>query len=260
MNSCYNSCIVEDFNHDAIIPTFNDGVFTVDISSLIDDDVNERNEGFWLLIEVQNEDEMTIEFERSGLALVIIEDNDPISIGFSLPVYETMEQNGLVDDLVFIMKDGNVKSEQMLKVIVLTASGSVDMGDDFSAQTMIEIVFQPEDVAMSFPFQVNEDNITEGVEYFPLFLLMDEIQPGLQLSAISDAMVNIQDNDDEEMCSRDSDCGDRASCQNRTCICNNGFSGDGQTCTDINECLLDILNDCSSTAECSNLPGSFTCS
>ncbi len=60
---------------------------------------------------------------------------------------------------------------------------------------MIEIVFQPEDVAMSFPFQVNEDNITEGVEYFPLFLLMDEIQPGLQLSAISDAMVNIQDND-----------------------------------------------------------------
>ena len=149
MNSCYNSCIVEDFNHDAIIPTFNDGVFTVDISSLIDDDVNERNEGFWLLIEVQNEDEMTIEFERSGLALVIIEDNDhefdcvkvfrrfmswcfwcaAISIGFSLPVYETMEQNGLVDNLVFIMKDGNVKSEQMLKVIVLTASDSVDMGE-----------------------------------------------------------------------------------------------------------------------------------
>ncbi len=71
--------VVEDFNHGAItLPSFNGGagatVFTVDISSLIDDDVNERNEGFWLLIEVQNEDHVTI--ERSGLALVIIKDND----------------------------------------------------------------------------------------------------------------------------------------------------------------------------------------
>ncbi len=48
-------------------------VFSVEIS-LFDDVVNEKDEGFWLLIEVQNRDDMTI--ERSGLALVIIKDND----------------------------------------------------------------------------------------------------------------------------------------------------------------------------------------
>ena len=121
-------------------------VFSVEIS-LFDDVVNEKDEGFWLLIEVQNRDDMTI--ERSGLALVIIKDNDrefdsvnesrtlyevfyvhaAISIGFALPVYETIEQNGLVDDLVFIVKDGNVKSEQVLKILVMATSGSADMGE-----------------------------------------------------------------------------------------------------------------------------------
>ena len=52
-----------------------------------------------------------------------------ISIGFALPVYETMEQNGIVDDLVFVVKDGNVKSEQVLKILVMATSGSADMGE-----------------------------------------------------------------------------------------------------------------------------------
>ncbi len=52
-----------------------------------------------------------------------------ISIGFALPVYETIEQNGLVDDLVFVVKAGNVKSEQVLKILVMATSGSADMGE-----------------------------------------------------------------------------------------------------------------------------------
>ena len=52
-----------------------------------------------------------------------------ISIGFALPVYETIEQNRLIDDLVFIVKDGNVKSEQVLKILVMATSGSADMGE-----------------------------------------------------------------------------------------------------------------------------------
>ncbi|XP_064386455.1 uncharacterized protein LOC135334988 [Halichondria panicea] len=337
---------VEDFNHGAItLPSFNGGagatVFTVDISSLIDDDVNERNEGFWLLIEVQNEDHVTI--ERSGLALVIIKDNDPISIGFALPVlYETMEQNGIVDDLVFVVKDGNVKSEQVLKILVMATSGSADMGVDFSALRLTELVFQPEDEAVPFPFHLYEDQIPEGVEHFPLFLSLDESQPGLQLSALSDTMVKIQDNNgnecddtrlndcapnalcertsdghvcscppgfvgfpmvvcvdvdecstpilnsctpanlcvntpgsfkctcppgdnrcisDKEMCSRDSDCVDRASCQNRPlgrCVCNDGFSGDGRTCTDIDECTAGT-DECGDNSDCINTLGSYMC-
>ncbi len=60
---------------------------------------------------------------------------------------------------------------------------------------MTELEFQPEDEEVPFSFQVNEDQILEGVEYFPLSLSMDESQLGLQLGAIADAMVNIQDND-----------------------------------------------------------------
>ncbi len=51
-----------------------------------------------------------------------------ISIGFSLPVYETIEQNGLID-IVFVVKNNNVTSEQVLKVLVMVTSGSADMGE-----------------------------------------------------------------------------------------------------------------------------------
>ena len=44
-------------------------------------------------------------------------------------MYETIEQNGLVDDLVFVVKAGNVKSEQVLKILVMATSGSADMGE-----------------------------------------------------------------------------------------------------------------------------------
>ena len=41
------------------------------------------------------------------------------------------------------------------------------------------------------------------------------------------------------------------------CICDNGFSGDGFNCTDINECL-DEPNLCENGA-CINTDGSFSC-
>ncbi len=69
-------------------------------------------------------------------------------------------------------------------------------GVDFSASRLTELVFQPEDEAISFPFHLYEDQIPEEVEYFPLFLSMDDSQQGLQLmNAVSVSMVKIQDND-----------------------------------------------------------------
>ncbi len=69
-------------------------------------------------------------------------------------------------------------------------------GVDFSALRLTELVFQPEDEAIPFPFHMHEDQIPEEVEYFPLFLSMDDSQQGLQLmNAVSVAMVKIQDND-----------------------------------------------------------------
>jgi len=56
-------------------------------------------------------------------------------------------------------------------------------------------------------------------------------------------------------------CDGNAQCTNTdggfTCECNAGFSGDGVTCTDINEC--EGGNNCDVNAECSNTNGGFTC-
>ncbi|MBU1242476.1 DNRLRE domain-containing protein, partial [Myxococcota bacterium] len=43
-----------------------------------------------------------------------------------------------------------------------------------------------------------------------------------------------------------------------TCTCNGGFTGDGVTCTDIDECALGT-DDCDTNASCANTTGAFTC-
>ncbi len=63
---------------------------------------------------------------------------------------------------------------------------------DFSASRLTELVFQPEDEAIPFPFHLYEDQIPEEAENFPLFLSMNGSQQGLYIDV---AVVKIQDND-----------------------------------------------------------------
>ncbi|XP_072017121.1 uncharacterized protein [Amphiura filiformis] len=67
---------------------------------------------------------------------------------------------------------------------------------------------------------------------------------------------------DECTLSTDINCDANAACTNTvgsfTCACNDGYSGDGVTCTDIAECVLDTDN-CDANATCTNTIGSFTC-
>ena len=43
-----------------------------------------------------------------------------------------------------------------------------------------------------------------------------------------------------------------------TCLCENGYLGDGMTCADVDECTTG-LDACSADAKCANTPGSYTC-
>ncbi|MCA2980133.1 MAG: hypothetical protein INH41_11210 [Myxococcaceae bacterium] len=57
-------------------------------------------------------------------------------------------------------------------------------------------------------------------------------------------------------------CDANATCTNtvgsRTCACNSGFSGNGLTCADINDCLTNN-GGCGANRKCTNTVGSFTC-
>lgn len=53
-------------------------------------------------------------------------------------------------------------------------------------------------------------------------------------------------------------CGANATCAGSTCTCNTGYSGDGLTCTDVNECM-NANGGCDPNATCTNTPGSRVC-
>lgn len=57
-------------------------------------------------------------------------------------------------------------------------------------------------------------------------------------------------------------CHAKATCRDTvdsfTCTCNNGWTGDGAVCSDLDECSQGV-DSCHTEAACSNNPGSFTC-
>ncbi|MBK9263491.1 MAG: hypothetical protein IPM54_27255 [Polyangiaceae bacterium] len=59
-------------------------------------------------------------------------------------------------------------------------------------------------------------------------------------------------------CTTHGDCAQDALCLGGQCVCNEGYSGGGLTCTDINECLTNN-GGCDTNAMCMNMPGTRTC-
>ncbi|KHN79734.1 Fibrillin-1 [Toxocara canis] len=60
------------------------------------------------------------------------------------------------------------------------------------------------------------------------------------------------------ICSEYATCINGNGTANITCVCNVGFTGDGFTCTDVNECSSNV-NMCDENATCINSQGSYTC-
>ena len=44
-----------------------------------------------------------------------------------------------------------------------------------------------------------------------------------------------------------------------SCVCSDGYFGNGFNCTDIDECSNQIFNDCPDFSDCSNTVGSYFC-
>lgn len=61
----------------------------------------------------------------------------------------------------------------------------------------------------------------------------------------------------------DDPCGENAECVRRgdavQCVCDSGYTGDGQLCLDVDECKTD-QNGCDENASCTNTAGSYECS
>lgn len=142
-----------------------------------------------------------------------------LRIGFEFPLYEFAEPSSLTafTDRVFLIKEDNRRSERTFDVTITVSNppGAVlpatlqntDPAADFdysiggAGVATTSIRFLPEASRLAFSFELNGDNLTEGLEGF---LAASSSTPGFPLFqppllAFSDTVIRILDDDSEFM-------------------------------------------------------------
>ncbi|XP_033728198.1 fibrillin-1-like [Pecten maximus] len=163
----------------------------------------------------------------------------------------------------------SVTSTRVFPLIPASSSGTnamvtLNVAPDTNTIPILEFGF----IAVATDNEDNEDPVKQcGTGFHQLE--RNNIQFKVVVDFVADSSVNapgwlmhfIQKNDNDcqngnIVCSENADCTNIGG--SFSCVCKDGFFGDGLTCLDENECQ-NGNNGCSENADCTNTEGSFSC-
>ncbi|XP_028395099.1 adhesion G protein-coupled receptor L4-like [Dendronephthya gigantea] len=174
------------------------------------------------------------------------------SLGFRSSTYTVGEADGFVFVCLVVTKKDPFNTDPLNIAGTLTfRNGTATSGEDYSNE---EKHFSIEYSLASWCPQIHiiQDNKYEGNETFTVALMLHN-NSNVQIT-VGEATVTIID-DEVSLCEN---CHSKAICNLTSCICSDGYTGDGvKTCQDINECT--VKNSCSKYSSCTNTEGSYHC-
>ncbi len=176
-----------DYTSTASDLTFSSGLRTQTLSIDINDDaLFEGMEDFTVsLTRVSGDVTLSV-----STAVVTIEDNDVLTVGFVQSAYRILEGDGSVTLTVSVLS-GSLVSGASVTVGVRTVDGSATKGNDYAYIERV-LTFTSEATTRTLSVVINDDELLEGLEEFTVHLTT--LSKDVMLSA-STAMVTIEDND-----------------------------------------------------------------
>ncbi len=167
--------------------TFTSEARTQTLSLDINDDaLVEDLEDFRVHLMTLREDVML----SASTALVTIEDDDVLTVGFVQSAYRVLEDGGSVTLTVSVVS-GGIEEGGSVTVGVSTVDGSATTGSDYTAVERV-LTFTSEATTRTLSVDINDDELVEGLEDFRVHLMT--LREDVILS-LSTAVVTIEDDD-----------------------------------------------------------------
>ncbi|XP_028399458.1 uncharacterized protein LOC114522881 [Dendronephthya gigantea] len=187
------------------------------------------------------------------LANVFITDDDDAVVGFQQEVYWTTEDSENVE----ICVSSSIQLHDNIIVTVSTIAGTASTLDFVPVAQQLTLTST---AAVCLNVTLKQDLLIEGNETFSVQLTT--ANPRVQIPKRV-AFVHIVDDDVNECRDATDDCHPtRAICSDTedsfTCTCRPGYTGDGRTCEDIDECA-EKTHSCDRNANCTNTIGGYEC-